>query len=132
MTWSFDDTLPTAKDRIRDLIGDINEATPILSDESIGVYLAGGAQEQANESLAAACCLEKMAARVAGRATSISEGGSSVSWGDIAKRYREQAAQLRSLDAVGDGSGLFEIAEFAVDEFSARELLRNDLLRSGF
>ena len=131
MTWSFDDSLATAKDRVRDLIGDIDSSNPILSDESIAVYLSGGSDEQASERLAAASAMEKIANRYAYRATQISEGGASVNWGDIAKRLRDQAASLRALELAGDGTGLFDWAEMAVDPFSAREIVANSVLRSG-
>lgn len=131
MTWSFDESLATAKDRVRDLIGDVDANNPILSDESISVFLSGGTDEQANERLAAASALEKIANRYAYRATQISEGGASVNWGDIGKRLREQAAALRALETAGDGTGLFDIAEFGIDPFSAREIVANSVLRSG-
>ena len=132
MTWSFDESLPSAKDRVRDLINDVDPNNPILSDESIAVYLSGGSQEQTSELLAAACCLEKIATRFAQRATSISEGGGSVNWGDRSKRYSELAAQLRATAANQESAGgLFAIAEFAIPPFGDREVLRNDLLRSG-
>lgn len=129
MTFSFDDALTSARDRIRDLVNDTDPDSYLLSDESIDVYLTG-AMAQTSETLAAACCLEKMAARVVGRAMSISSGGDSTNWGDVAKRYRDQAAALRAADAAGDGSGLFDIAEWAVSPFAAREILANDVLRS--
>jgi hypothetical protein len=130
VTFSFDDSLPTALDRIRDAIGDTDENNPILSNESIAGYLDGGTQAQASELLAAAACLDKMAVRVAGRAVSISEGGTSVNWGDVAKRYRDQAAAFREQDAFGDGNAAFDWAEMNLSPFGSGEILRNSLLRS--
>lgn len=129
MTWSYDDALAAAKDRVRIMIGDVDETSPLLSDEAIAMYVPGGTLGQSSERLAAAECAVAIAARLATRAISISEGGSSVNWGDVAKRYRDLADQLHAADAAGDGTGLFDIAEWAVDEFSARELIRNELLR---
>lgn len=133
MTWSFDDSLATAKDRIRVLVGDTDADDPLISDEGIAMYLSGGALAQASERLSAAEVATAIAAKYARRATSISEGGASVNWGDLAKRYRDLAEQLRATDAAGDGtgSGLFDWAEMALDPFSAREVVLNAALRSG-
>ncbi len=40
MSWSYDITLGSAKDRIRFLIGDTDEAEALFSDEEIDAVLA--------------------------------------------------------------------------------------------
>lgn len=130
MTWSFDDSLPTAKDRVRVLIGDTDAADQLLSDEAIAMYLPGGTLAKASDRLAAAECATAIAAKFIRKANSLSEGGGSVNWGDRAKAYRELAAGLFASDAADQSAGaLFDIAEFAGDAFSARTRLNNELLR---
>lgn len=130
MSWSFDDALSTDKDVIRYLIVDIDSASPLVSDEFIALYVSGGSLAQSSVRLAAAEVTTAIAAKYAGRAISISEGGSSVNWGDLSKRYRDLAAELRAADAAGDDTGLFEIAEFAFPT-NVDELLYASALRGG-
>lgn len=129
MTWSYDDSLTDAKDQIRFLLQDTDEADPLLSDEGIGLYVPGGSLGQATVTLAAAECARAIGAKFSRRAMSMSEGGTSTNWGDRAKRYFDLADQLKATDAETSATGLFDWAEFAVDDFSAREIIRNDLLR---
>jgi hypothetical protein len=52
MTWIYDDALGTARDRVRLLVGDIDSADPLISDEAIALYLPGGSLGQASEAAA--------------------------------------------------------------------------------
>lgn len=127
--------LTTGIGQVRLLVGDVDENSYLVEDEAIAVFLAGGALELGSTRLAAAEVAMAMAATFAGRATSLSEGGASVNWGDRAKQYRDLATALRTADAeitaAADGAeGLFDIAEFAIAPFGTREVLANDLLRS--
>ena len=124
--------LTTAVGRVRVMIGDTDETDLILTDAMIGLYVSGGALAQSSEYLAAAESAGAIAAKFARRAQSISEGGASVNWGDMAKRYRELALHLRATDEANEvdtADGLFDWAEQIPDEFSARERLRNEILR---
>jgi hypothetical protein len=130
MSFTYD--LTTENGRVRLLVGATDVNDPLVTDEEIAVFLAGGALAQASERLAAAEVAAAIATTFIRRATSISEGGASVTWGDQAKRYRDLADSLRAADAAADdASGLFDWAEMAIDPFGAREILANDLLRSG-
>jgi len=40
MAFTYDETLSTARDRVRFALGDTNEATPLLTDETIDARLA--------------------------------------------------------------------------------------------
>ena len=124
--------LTTETGRIRVMLGDTDESDLILSDAMIATYATGGALAQPSEYLAAAECAGAIAAKFARRAESLTAGGMTVKLGDQAKRYRELAESLRAADAAAEtasGEGLFDIAEFVTDDFSARERLRNQLLR---
>lgn len=124
--------LATGIGRVRLLVGATDETDPLLQDEEIAVFLAGGGLAQGSERLSAAAVAEAIATKYVTRAQSISEGGATVNWGDQAKRYRDLADALRaSAAAADDAAGLFDWAEMAIDPFGAREILANDLLRSG-
>lgn len=129
MAWTFDAALTTPTDRVRVLIGDTNPDDPLLTDEAVAMYLPGGALACANERLAAAELAGALAARFAGRALSISEGGASVNWGDVAARYRQLAADLRAAAADVQGGALFDVAEWGLGPFGERDVLANAALR---
>lgn len=132
MTWSLDESLPTAKDRVRVLVGDTDATDPLISDEGIAVFLSGGALEQTSERLAAAEVATAIAAKFARRPLSMKEGGGEVNWGVMVNRYTELAKQLREADAASESmDGLFDWAEMVIEPFGARERLDAELLRSG-
>jgi len=115
------------------MIGDTDETDLLLSDAMIAIYVSGGALAQSSEYLAGAECATAIAAKFARLPLGVSEGGAEVNWGVMAKRYTDIAEDLRKTDAAisgGDADGLFDWAEFAVDDFSARELQRNAVLRN--
>ena len=99
MTWTFTDSAtPTAKDQVRILVGDVDSTDPLISDESIGIFLTGGSLAQTNVYLAAAMVADRIAATLARGVQSVSAGGSSVVF-DIAsaraKYFRDLAQRLR-------------------------------------
>lgn len=124
--------LTTAVGRVRVMIGDVDETDLLLTDAMIATYLPGGALAQTSEYLAGAECATAIAARFARYPLAMAEGGASVNWGVMAKRYTDIANDLRKTDETisgGDADGLFDWAEFAIDDFSARERMRNEITR---
>jgi hypothetical protein len=97
LTYSFDPTLPTAKDRVRDAIGDRDPAEWLRSNEEIEARLF----QLADELLTVVVMAEGLAAEYARRIDSYSEsGGVSVRWSkrvetwlEIAKAGRAQIAE---------------------------------------
>lgn len=90
MTWTFDEALGTDRDKVRDLIGDTDDADQQLSDESIVLALsvAGG-----NIVLAAARSARKLMARYARRVTT-SVGSYSEQMSDLYTHYKDLAETL--------------------------------------
>lgn len=122
----------SAVGQVRALIQDIDETDLMLSDDVIALVVPGGSLGQSSIHLAAAESARMIGAKFARRANSISEGGASVNWGDLSKKFYDLAAKLRADDeasASGDAEGLFDWAEQVPDQFSARERMRNEILR---
>lgn len=131
MTWSYAVALSTEKDMVRAIVGDTDTTDQLVSDELIAIYLSGGTLAQATVQLAAAEVATVISAKFARKVNSLSAGGTSVNWGDIAKRYRDLADQLRATDAANNSGGLFDIAEMVSpnDVFAYRERLNAEILR---
>lgn len=127
--WTYDDALTTPKDRVRFIIQDVDETDQLLSDEGVGIYLPGGALGQASETLAAASAARAIGTKFARRAMSISEGGASTNWGDRSKRYFDLAVTLETQGEEIDATGLFDWSEQVIDDFSARERFRDQIIR---
>lgn len=89
MTWSFDDTLPSVKDQIRVLIGDVDVDDPQLSDESL-LFFANGSTDAYS---AASNAARALSAKYAREANSKSVGSMSVSY----QRSQNYAALADSL-----------------------------------
>lgn len=127
--------LGTEIGRIRVMIGDTDESDQMLTDAMIAVYATGGALAQASEYLSAAACADAIAAKLSQRVTSFTADGATFNWGSTggpAKRYLDLADRLRKTHEQNEETnvdGLFDWAEFAVDDFSARERLENQILR---
>lgn len=94
MSATYDETLPTAKDRMRLLLGD-TDVLPVenalLSDETYGALLA-----QHPEAEATARAAEGLALRYAQEPDSVSIDGDSYSWRDRVKSWMELAKRLRA------------------------------------
>lgn len=90
MAATYDATLPTAKDRIRSALGDIDIANALRSDEAIVAVVAAN-----GEPLATAVLAEGLAAEYAQLPDSLSTGGTSLTWRERVKWWRELAARIR-------------------------------------
>lgn len=122
MTWTWNAD-PTAQlDRVRILVGDTDEDDQLISDEEIGLYLTGGYWAAASDHLAAASVANAIAAKFRRRATSVSEGGASVTWGQLYKHYTELAAELAERGATeGGGSAAPYAGGISVGDVLSRD-----------
>lgn len=124
MTFSY---VPTnAIGRIRRTIPDRVEEGALFSDEELQSFL----DDEGDWRRASAAALEMIASDAA-MIMNISAGGTSVNASTSANALLKRAADLRAqADDVDASSGsTWAIAEWAVDPFSARERLANELLR---
>ena len=98
MTWTYQDTMPTEKDKVRFYIGDTTAGDPMLSDQEIEFALseAGG-----DVRAAATLCLTRKAAEWA-RLADLKEGQLSIS-------YSQRSQQMLALaDVITTTTSLFE------------------------
>ncbi len=95
MTATYDETLPTAKDRMRLQLGDTEvspEENALLSDETYTALLV----QFVTEPEATARAAESLALRYAQEPDSVSISGDSYSWRDRVKSWLELARRLRA------------------------------------
>lgn len=100
MAATYDNTLPTAKDRMRFALGDTNVAAPLEQDETYAAALA-----QNGEKLGQAVMAEALAARYAQRPDSLSSDGDSITWRERVKTWLALATRLRAEVAAGISGG---------------------------
>lgn len=92
MTWEYDNTLPSDKDKVRFIIQDTNDSEHLLEDEELEWLLV----EQGNVYLAGAAACEVLAGRFRAKVTSKSVGGLSISYANRADEFAKQATLLRT------------------------------------
>jgi hypothetical protein len=93
MTASFNPSLPTSLDKMRDVLGDTSLTAPFAPDETYTAYLA----ENTNWKLAAAAMARSFASRAINRPTSFTAVGDvAVSWADRAQSWLRIAASLEA------------------------------------
>lgn len=90
MTWSYDDTLATDKDKVRFFIGDIDTNDKLISDEGIEAMI----EAFGNLYDAAAAIADSIAGQFA-RSSSLSIDGFSIRSSERANEFRALAASLR-------------------------------------
>ncbi len=90
MTWTYSDALPTDKDKVRLLIGDIDAAQPLLADEAISYFLG-----QAGLTRAAAKACRAIAAKFARDATTAVAGFSAT----LQSRHEQYLKLAETLEA---------------------------------
>lgn len=96
MTWTYvGSSALFDRDDIRELVGDVNVADQLISDERIDKYRAGGSAAQPNRLLAAAMVCREISADLRRRAN-LSAGGTSVQLERQAVAYRELADEYRA------------------------------------
>lgn len=116
--------------KFRAIFPDVVETAPFFQDEQIEVFLAleGDVRRARARGLEVAAADIDLTLRVTETLGLRVDGASAARELRLqAKEERDNAdkAELRS------GDGMFDIAEWALDPFSARDVLAADLLRSG-
>lgn len=92
-TWEYTgDPTTSTKDQVRFLIQDVDESDKQMSDEEINWMLS----VESNVYLAASLACKTLAARYRAKAQSKSVGGLSISYGDRARQFEEQAKLLET------------------------------------
>lgn len=122
MTWTYNTSLATDRDRIRLLVGDINTSSQLYSDEEI----AGLQSLYGSVLLTAAAVCDALAAKFS-RSVSFSVEGLSISNSEKSDNYRKLAAILRARATSDPGAfgpafvgGISTAAMDAVDANSDR------------
>ena len=104
-TATFDPTLPTDLDRMRDALGDVDTDAALAPDAT---YLTRLADADDDWRLAAAAMARSFASRAAAKPESLSgDGVGSITWGDRAKRWLAIAGHLEAEAARLNRSGGF-------------------------
>lgn len=101
MTATFTNTLPTAKDRMRYQLGDVNVAVPLEQDETYAANLTLYGEE-----LGTAVMAEALASRYAQKPDSISDDSGSITWRERVKTWLALATRIRSGLSAASSSGV--------------------------
>jgi hypothetical protein len=103
MTASFNNTLPTATDRIRRAVGDVNTLNALRQDEEIAAVLVLNSDD---ENAATADIAASLAVEYAQKPDSISDDGTAIRWGERVKTWLTIAKEFRAASVVVvEGSG---------------------------
>lgn len=89
MAWTYDASLPSAKDRVRLALGDTNTANQLRSDETINALITAY-----GEAAAAAQLADGLAAQFAQKPDSIGMDGLTISWRERVRTWRELGSRL--------------------------------------
>lgn len=95
MTWSYQDTMPTDKDKVRFYVGDTVSTSQKLSDQEINFALT----EAGSPRLAAALCCDRLAAQFTALVDT-TVGTLRIAHSNKAAQYQKMAATLRARGAV--------------------------------
>lgn len=128
MAFTYD--LSSGAGQIRLLIMDTNSGSYVFEDDELAVFYA---LERSNVRRAAALALETMASNEAFVLKVIQLLDLKTDGAKTADALMKRAAALRKqadADEMAEEGGAFDIAEWVVDDFSARERLEKEWLRS--
>ncbi|KKL20076.1 hypothetical protein LCGC14_2459070 [marine sediment metagenome] len=128
MSFTYDPTLPTDRDKVRIMIRDIDTANPdrqLYQDEEIDAVLALQASDL---NLSAAFLLDGIAANAALLAKTEKIGDYSINSTAMAAAVMKVAAHYRSLS---EQAPAFGFAEQTLSVFSWNEIVVNELQRGG-
>jgi hypothetical protein len=106
MAFTFDENLPTAKDRIRLQLGDTSTADQLYPDETYLAYL-----ERYDEPTTTALLARSLAAKFGRMPTSMSvPDGPSVSWSQRVSAWSDLAKSIETAlgDTFGESAPMFE------------------------
>lgn len=124
MSFSYDDSLPTDKDKVRLLIGDTDSANASYSDEAISALLTDN-NDDVYET--AAQLADGLAAKYSGH-QDIKIDGFNVSWGERAQSYRDMATRLRKTGK--NAGGGFATPFISGTSISEMDTVRDDTDRN--
>lgn len=127
MSFTYD--LATDVGKFRAIFPDTVAATPLFSDEQIGVFLS----LEGDLRRARARALEVAAADIVLTLRVTETLGLKVDGASAARELRleAQAEREKAAEAESRDGAMFDIAEMIVDDFGYRERLSADLLRAG-
>jgi len=117
MTWSYSELLLSSKDKVRAMIGDVNSASPLLTDEQINFAIG---QRRSLPRSAAMCC--RMIAAKFAREVSTSVDGFSASDNQKADAYSKMAAEFEAEAAQSESSEMGGTSPFADDALATEAL----------
>lgn len=100
--WTYDPNLTTNRDKVRSLIGDIDERERLVPDETIAAYLTRFSD---NVYYAAAAVCRSLAAWYS-RRSNMQIDGFRIDWSSRAKAFRDLALQLVQDASESDPGGL--------------------------
>ena len=126
---SFSYVVSTPAGQVRLLIFDTNAGNYVFEDVEIAAFLS---MESSNVRRAAALALETMASNEAFTLKVIRVLELQTDGAKTAESLMKRAAELRSqasADEAAEDGGAFDIAEWAVSDFSYRGILYNQALR---
>lgn len=131
MSFTYNASLSTDRDKVRLLATDVDAANPIFTDAEVDAFMS---LEGSNVKRSAALALETIARNQVLvlkviRLLEIQTDGASV-----ARELRMQAENLRAQadrDEASSDGGAFDWAEMVVDDFSLRNRFVSSALRSG-
>lgn len=131
MAFTYDSSdLSSNQSRVRLMIGDTVSANAIFQDAEIDAFLS---VEGDSVKRGAAAALMTMAANQVYVLKVIENMDLKTDGAAVARELRQQAGELRSQAAdeeANEEGGAFDIAEWVVDDFSSRERLYKEMLRS--
>jgi osmotically-inducible protein OsmY len=111
MAATFDNTLPTARDRARYQLGDTNVAAPLEQDATYDANLA-----LYGDALAIAVMAEALASRYAQQPSSIGSQGDSIAWGERIRTWLALAQRIRDEQSVSGAAGAGSLVGTRCDE----------------
>lgn len=124
MAAEYSDNLPTAKDRMRHILGDTDMENALRQDEEYLALLAG----YATETEATAVMAESLAAQFAQEPDSVNTDGTAVTWKDRVKTWLELATRFRNalkeIKATASSTGRIVKPRHYDDDFEHSEYRR--------
>lgn len=127
MTFTYDPTLTADRDKVRRLINDVDSTVPIFVDAELDGFLA----MQNGFLRAAAMALDTIASNEAYVLKVMTRGDLQTNGAATAAGLRAGAVQLRTLadKAESDAGTDWDVSEWVLDDFSARQRLIDQALR---
>lgn len=124
MTFTYD--VSTSRGKVRLLISDLDSGKPLFQDDEIDTFLA---MEDDSVKLAAAQALDTIAANEVMVSKVMTVLDLRVDSAKVSFELRQRAKTLREQALNEDGAVGFDVVQWAVNSFSARTIISNNLSR---